>query len=124
VAYDEVLADRVRELLSARSEVSERSMFGSLCFLVGGNLAVCARKEGELLVRLAPEDAERADAETGVRVAEMGPRKRVMKGWVFVSPERLADDAGLAEWVEAGADYASSLPAKESSRLRPAGCCT
>jgi TfoX/Sxy family transcriptional regulator of competence genes len=113
VAYDEVLADRVRELLSARSEVSERSMFGSLCFLVGGNLAVCARKEGELLVRLGPEDAERADAETGVRVAEMGPRKRVMKGWVFVSPERLADDAGLAEWVEAGADYASSLPAKE-----------
>jgi TfoX/Sxy family transcriptional regulator of competence genes len=112
VAYDEALADRVRELLSARSEVSERSMFGSLCFLVGGNLAVCARKEGELLVRLGPEDAERAAAETGVRIAEMGPRKRVMKGWVFVSPERLADDAGLAEWVEAGADFASSLPHK------------
>ena len=87
-------------------------MFGSLCFLVGGNLAVCARKEGELLVRLDPEDAERASSEDGVRIAEMGPRKRVMKGWVFVSPERLTDDAGLAEWVEAGADFASSLPVK------------
>jgi hypothetical protein len=112
MAYDEELADRVRNLISVRPEVSEQKMFGSLCFLIGGNLAVCARKEGELLVRLDPEDAERAIAEEGVRVAEMGPRRRRMKGWVFVSPERTADDAGLAEWVEAGADYAASLPAK------------
>ena len=100
------------DLLSPRGDVAERRMFGSLCFLVGGNLAVCVRKEGELLVRLDPDDADRASAEDGVRVAEMGPRKRRMKGWVFVSSERLADDDGLAEWVDAGADYASSLPAK------------
>jgi hypothetical protein len=92
--------------------VSERRMFGSLCFLVGGNLAVCARKEGELLVRLDPEDAEKAIGEAGVRVAEMGPQKRRMKGWVFVSADAIADDAGVTEWVEAGADYAASLPAK------------
>ena len=85
MAYDEALADRVRDLISARDGVSEKKMFGSLCFLVGGNLAVCARKEGELLVRLDPEDAGRAAAEDGVRIAEMG--RRVMKGWVFVSPE-------------------------------------
>jgi TfoX/Sxy family transcriptional regulator of competence genes len=72
VAYDEALADRMRNLLSARSDVSERRMFGSLCFLVGGNLAVCARKEGELLVRLDPDDAEKAITEAGVRLAEMG----------------------------------------------------
>ena len=113
MAYDEALADRIRNLLSVRSDVSERSMFGSLCFLVGGNLAVCARKHGELLVRLGQEDAERAVAEDGVRVAEMGPSRRVMKGWVFVSPERLADDAALGEWVEAGAGFASSLPPKD-----------
>jgi TfoX/Sxy family transcriptional regulator of competence genes len=112
MAYDEELAARVRDLLAARGDVSERSMFGSLCFLVGGNLAVCARKEGELLVRLDPEDAEKASAETGVRIAEMGPKRRVMKGWVFVSAGRLADDADLAEWVDAGADFAASLPAK------------
>jgi hypothetical protein len=112
VAYDEELAERVRNVISARDSVSEKKMFGSLCFLVGGNLAVCARKEGELLVRLDPEDAERAAAEDGVRVAEMGPRQRRMKGWVFVSPERLEDDPGLAEWVDAGADFAASLPVK------------
>jgi TfoX/Sxy family transcriptional regulator of competence genes len=112
MAYDEELADRVRNLISARAGSSERKMFGSLCFLVGGNLAVCARKEGELLVRLDPEDAEKASAEEGVRIAEMGPRKRLMKGWVLVSPDRLADDDELGEWVEAGADYAASLPPK------------
>jgi hypothetical protein len=113
VAYDEALADRVRDLLAARSEVSERKMFGSLCFLVGGNLAVCARKGGNLLVRLDPEDAERAIAEEGVDQMEMGPSKRRMKGWVFVSPERISADADLAEWVEAGADFAASLPPKD-----------
>jgi hypothetical protein len=112
MAYDEALADRVRDELAARSDVSERRMFGSLCFLVGGNLAVCARKQGELLVRMDPEDAERASSEDGVRIAEMGPSKRTMRGWVFVSPERLADDGGLAEWVETGADFAASLPPK------------
>jgi TfoX/Sxy family transcriptional regulator of competence genes len=112
MAYDEALADRVRGLISARPEVSERKMFGSLCFLVGGNLAVCARKGGELLVRLDPEDAARAVTEEGVRMAEMGPRRRQMKAWVFVSAEAIAEDEGLTEWVEAGADYAASLLAK------------
>jgi TfoX/Sxy family transcriptional regulator of competence genes len=112
VAYDEALAERIRDLISARDGVTEKKMFGSLCFLVGANLAVCARREGELLVRLDPEDATRAASEDGVRTAEMGPRKRRMKGWVFVSAEAISDDRRLSEWVEAGADFAASLPAK------------
>jgi len=109
VAFDEELAGRVREVISLRSNVTEKRMFGSNCFLVGGNLAVCVRQD-ELLVRLDQEDADRAVGEDGVRVAEMGSRR--MKGWVFVSAESVAGDAGLTEWVEAGADYAASLPAK------------
>ena len=110
MAYDEGLADRVRELVSARAAVTEKKMFGSLCFLVGGNLALGVRGE-ELLVRLDPEDAERAVVEDGVRQAVMGSRE--MKGWIFVEAERTSDDQGLAEWVEAGADRAASLPPKE-----------
>jgi TfoX/Sxy family transcriptional regulator of competence genes len=116
MAYDEALAEKVRELLSSRTDVTEQKMFGSLCFLVGGNLAVCARKEGELLVRLDPPDAERAATEAGVRIAEMGPRKRRMKGWVFVSPEATESAEALAGWVDAGADYAASLPPKQRRR--------
>jgi TfoX/Sxy family transcriptional regulator of competence genes len=112
VAYDEELAERVRDVISARADVAEKKMFGSLCFLVGGNLAVCARKEGELLVRLDPDDVAKAVTEDGVRVAEMGPRKRRMKGWVFVSADAVSDERRLSDWVDAGADYAASLPAK------------
>ena len=108
MAYDEELAERVREVLAARADVSERKMFGSNCFLVRGNLAVCVRQD-ELLVRLDPEDGARAVAEEGVRVAEMGSRP--MRGWVFVAAERILEDEGLASWVDAGADYAASLPA-------------
>src|SRR5262245_49428594 len=110
MAYDEGLADRIRETISARSDVSEKKMFGSLCFLIAGNLALCVRDD-ELLVRLDPEEAEAAMAEDGVRQAVMGDRE--MKGWIFVSSERTEDDEGLAEWVDAGADRAASLPPKE-----------
>ena len=110
MAYDEELAGRVREVLSPRSNAAEKMMFGSNCFLVGGNLAVCVR-QGELLVRLGQEDAERAVSEDGVRVAEIRSGRQ-MKDWVFVSAETVAGDAGLTEWVEAGAGYAGSLPPK------------
>jgi TfoX/Sxy family transcriptional regulator of competence genes len=109
MAYDEQLAERVRDVLASRADVSERKMFGGIAFMVGGNMAVGVAGD-ELMVRLDPADAERALAEDGVRVMDMTGRP--MKGWILVSPERTADQAGLAEWVEAGADYAASLPAK------------
>ena len=73
VAYDEELAGRVRDLLSEREAVTAKNMFGSICFLIAGNLAVCVR-EDELLVRLDPENADLAIQEEGVRPAEMGSR--------------------------------------------------
>jgi TfoX/Sxy family transcriptional regulator of competence genes len=111
MAYDEQLAERARELISARADVSEMKMFGGIAFLVGGNMAVGVRGD-ELLVRLSEEDAERALAEDGVGPFEMGSRRQP-KGWVQVAPERLADDASLAEWVDIGADFAASLPPKK-----------
>jgi TfoX/Sxy family transcriptional regulator of competence genes len=110
VAYDEDLAERVRDLLSARNSVTEKKMFGGIAFLLAGNMAVGVRGD-DLLVRLAEEDAQKALGEVAVRPFEMGSRRQP-KGWVLVGPERLSDDAGLGEWVDAGADYAASLPAK------------
>jgi TfoX/Sxy family transcriptional regulator of competence genes len=110
MAYDEGLAERVREQMSARSDVSEMKMFGGIAFLLGGNMAVGVRGD-DLLVRLSEDDAKRALSEQGVRPFEMGGRRRP-KGWVLVGGDRISDDAGLREWVEAGADYATSLPAK------------
>jgi TfoX/Sxy family transcriptional regulator of competence genes len=109
VAYDEELADRVRDLVSAHSEVSERKMFGGIAFMVSGNMAVGVLGE-DLIVRLGPEEAEKALAEPGVR--EFDFTGRPMKNIVYVSPEQTADENALAGWVEAGAGYAASLPAK------------
>ncbi|MGA8217881.1 MAG: TfoX/Sxy family protein [Solirubrobacterales bacterium] len=109
MAYDEELADRVREVLSARADVSERKMFGGIVFMVAGNMA-CGVLGEDLIVRLGDEEAERALTEDGVRPFDFTGRP--MRTTVYVSAERTSGDAGLAEWVEAGADYAASLPPK------------
>jgi TfoX/Sxy family transcriptional regulator of competence genes len=109
MAYDEALADRVRDLLAARAEVSERKMFGGVAFMVAGNMA-CGVLGEDLIVRLGEDEAGSALEEDGVRPFDFTGRP--MKTTVYVSPERTSEDAGLAEWVEAGADFAASLPPK------------
>jgi TfoX N-terminal domain len=109
MAYDEQLAERVRDLLSVREGLSERKMFGGIGFMRGGNMA-CGVAGDELIVRLEPGDAEKALAEEHVRVFDMTGRP--MKGWILVGREATAADDDLAGWVDAGADFAASLPPK------------
>lgn len=111
MAYDEDLADRVRELLGDRAGVTETKMFGGIGFMVEGNMAVGVMND-ELIVRVDPEEAGRALVEPGMR--EFDFTGRPMKGWLFAGGEAIADPDGLREWVEAGADYATSLPPKRS----------
>lgn len=109
MAYDEALAERVRDALAPRADLSERKMFGGIAFMLGGNMAVGVIGE-ELMVRLDPSDAERALGESHVRPMDFTGRP--MKGIVFVGPKATASDASLGEWVDAGADFAASLPPK------------
>jgi TfoX/Sxy family transcriptional regulator of competence genes len=109
MAYDEGLADRVRDALALRADLSERKMFGGIAFMLGGNMAVGVIGE-ELMVRLGPADAERALGEAHVRPMDFTGRPA--RGMVFVAPEATSTDEGLGEWVDAGADFASSLPPK------------
>ncbi|MCM6775663.1 TfoX/Sxy family protein [Nocardia sp. CDC159] len=111
MAYDEQLADRIRDALGpALPEAVEKKMFGGLSFLIDGNLAVAASGKGGLLVRVAPEEVDRLIDGEFVTVMTMGGRE--MRNWLRVAPEPLADDAVLGEWVERGVRYARSLPAK------------
>jgi TfoX/Sxy family transcriptional regulator of competence genes len=110
VAYDEDLADRMRDLLSAQSGLTERKMFGGLAFLIGGNMAVAASGQGGVLVRVDPAQSDRLVGTTNARLMEM--RGRRMQGWLRVDPDDVRTKRQLAKWVEIGATYARSLPAK------------
>jgi TfoX/Sxy family transcriptional regulator of competence genes len=110
MAYDEGLAERVRELIWLRDGPSERKMFGGIGFMVSGNMACGVTSTSELMVRVAPEDYDSALSEAGVREFEMSGKR--MSGWLIVAPERLTSDEDLAGWVDAGADHAESLPPK------------
>lgn len=109
MAFDEALADRIRDVLLSRSEVSERKMFGGIAFMVAGNMAVGVIGE-DLMVRLDPADAEKALEEPHTRPMDFTGKP--MKNMVYVDAEGTASDEDLTSWVEAGADYASSLPPK------------
>jgi TfoX/Sxy family transcriptional regulator of competence genes len=106
VAYDEELAERIRELVTGEPRLTEKRMFGGLAFLVGGNMAVAASGQGGLLVRVDPEESEALVASSDARPMEM--RGREMAGWLRVDPP----DDELAAWVERGVAFARSLPPK------------
>ena len=110
MAYDEELADRIRVLLGDRAGLTEKKMFGGLGFMIGGNMAIAASGQGGILVRVDPEESGELVATTSAEPMEM--RGRQMAGWLRVDTADVADDGALAEWVERGAAYAASLPAK------------
>src|SRR4051812_42084727 len=108
MAYDEVLADRVRELLQDESDVRERRMFGGLAFLIGGHLAVAASGRGGLMVRVAPEETAALLRREHVGPFEM--RGKELAGWVRVDDDGIRTKRQLAVWVRRGVARACSLP--------------
>lgn len=110
MAYDEHLADRIREAVEGEPGLSEQRMFGGLAFLVHGNMAVAASGQGGLLLRADPADSDRHTASEHVEPMVM--RGRAMAGWLRVSDEAVESDADLRRWVDVGLAYARSLPAK------------
>jgi len=110
VAFDEHLADRIRELVGHERGVSERRMFGGLAFLVSGNMAVAASGQGGLLVRVDPAQTDRLAARAHASRAEM--RGRSMDGWLRVDDAGLRTKRQLEPWVTRGVAYARSLPPK------------
>jgi hypothetical protein len=110
MAYDEVLAGRIRDLVEGESGLTEQKMFGGLAFLIGGNMAVAASGQGGVLVRVDPAESAALLATTDAHPMEM--RGRQMPGWLRVAPEDVRTRPQLARWVQLGTAYARSLPPK------------
>jgi hypothetical protein len=110
VAYDEELADRIRELVGSEADLTEKKMFGGLAFLISGNMAVAASGQGGILIRTNPAESDALVAKTNARLMEM--RGRRMQGWLRVDSDHVRTKRQLAKWVELGTTYARSLPVK------------
>jgi hypothetical protein len=110
MAYDEELANRIRELIGSEPGLTEQKMFGGLAFLIGGNMAVAASGQGGILVHVDPEQSDKLLARSSAYLMEM--RGRRMKGWLRVDAVDVQTKSQLAKWVGIGVGYARSLPAK------------
>lgn len=114
MAYDEGLAERIRENIGGREElgsdeVVEKKMFGGLAFMIRGHMTVGINGD-ELMVRLGPDAYEGALQRPHAR--EMDFTGRALKGFVYVGTEGIASDAELGEWIGLGVDFVTTLPPK------------
>jgi TfoX/Sxy family transcriptional regulator of competence genes len=110
MAYDEDLANRIRELMAGEDGLTEKKMFGGLAFLINGNMSVSASGQGGLLLRVDPVETDKLNEQKHAEPFVM--RGRAMQGWLRVAPEGLGTKRDLERWVRRGVDYARSLPPK------------
>lgn len=113
MAYNEVLAERIRSLLARRRGMDERKMFGGVAFLLNGNMC-CGVLKNDLIVRVGPDRYE--DAITLPHARPMDFTGRPIKGFVYVGPMGCRTGAALAKWIRMGIELASSLPKKRKRR--------
>jgi TfoX/Sxy family transcriptional regulator of competence genes len=109
MAYDEDLADRIRDALADRDDVTERKMFGGLAFLVSGNMC-CGVIGSDAMLRLGADAADAALDEPHTRPMDFTGRP--MKNMVYVGPAGLEDRAAVRGWVDRALAFATSLPPK------------
>ncbi|MEU0945611.1 TfoX/Sxy family protein [Streptomyces canus] len=109
MAYDEGLAERIRQYLDAAPGVTEKRMFGGIAFLYQGNMAVGVTGD-DLMVRVGPDAADASLARPGTRLFDMTGRP--MRGWVVVEGAAVTEDEALGAWIDEGRAFAASLPPK------------
>jgi TfoX/Sxy family transcriptional regulator of competence genes len=110
MAYDEDLANRIRELVLIEEGISEKRMFGGLAFLINGNMSVSVSGQGGLLLRVDPAETDALLQKPHTRPFEM--RGRAMQGWLRVDAEGVKTKRQLERWVARGVGFARGLPEK------------
>jgi TfoX/Sxy family transcriptional regulator of competence genes len=109
MAFNEVLAERIRRQIARRKNIKEKQMFGGVGFLLKGNMLVGVWKDS-LIARLGPEEGNAAVKEPHVKAFDITGRP--MKGWVLVAAEGVEDDEQLSDWIQRARKYVGPLPAK------------
>src|SRR5438067_10633183 len=111
MAYDEELANRIRELIASEDGYTEQKMFGGLGFMIDGHMAVGVSGEGGLMIHCS-----RRRPRLSSRQARCGPfemRGRELKGWLRVDAESVSTERALEPWAMQSVAFARALPPKE-----------
>jgi TfoX/Sxy family transcriptional regulator of competence genes len=109
LAYNAELAERIRAILKAGTEATEKKMFGGVGFMVNGNMA-CGVNKQDLILRLSEVDFEKALKQPYVRIFNMTGRP--MKGWILISTDGCKSEKALRAWIDRGITFVKSLPPK------------
>lgn len=109
MAYDQLLAGRIRMEISQFSGLVEKKMFGGIGFILNGNMA-CGVHANDLIVRVGPGNNALALSRPHARPFDL--TGRVMEGWIAVGPGGFDSDQEMKEWIRLGIEFARSLPAK------------
>src|SRR3954471_2372688 len=109
MAFDESLAQRIRNALARRKNIEEKKMFGCICFFLNGNALAGVWKD-RLIARLGPDEGEAALREPHVRAFDI--TRRPMKNWVAVEPEGVENDDELKDWIGRAIKFVRGLPKK------------
>jgi TfoX/Sxy family transcriptional regulator of competence genes len=110
MAYDEHLAERIRELVASEPGLTEKKMFGGLAFLINGHMSVSASGKGGLLLHVDHGDTD--DLLSKPHAHPFAMRGREMQGWIRVDAEGVKTKRQLQRWVQRGVAHARSLPPK------------
>ena len=110
MTYDPALAERIRAAIAKHAGVRERKMFGGLAFMLNGNFAVSAYKDGGVMIRCSGEDWQALCSEDGAK--PMLRKGAPVSGWVLITAEAVRDKASLSKWVRRGLAYAGAQPPK------------
>jgi hypothetical protein len=108
MAYDDALAERIRDRLRDTFGAGERRMFGALVFFLYGNMVVGVIGD-ELMARVGPDNTDAALTRPGARPFDFTGRP--MRGWVLVAGDELDDDA-LDRWIDEASAFVATLPPK------------
>ena len=109
MAYSETLAQRIRHALRDELGVTERKMFGGLCFMLRGNMC-CGVTQERLMLRVGP--TQHGTALTQPHAHPMDFTGRPMKGMIYVTAEGIASDEALTQWLQWGINFDGALPPK------------
>lgn len=109
MAFDEKLAERIRQRLARRKSIDEKKMFGGIGFMLNGNILVGVWKDS-LIVRLGPDEYAESLKEAYVKEFEITGKP--MKGWVLVEPQGVDTDEQLSDWIGRALKFVGKLPSK------------